>query len=255
MKKLYKFLLSLCVVFPLVSCEKDLPVYDYKECGLMFEYEYARDSVYSYSFAFGPSDVMRDTVKLDVALLGNVVDYDRVISLRQILTGEHDAQSGVHYVPFDDPSLASQYILPANATSAVIPVVLLRDVSLQENDYNLRVTFQSNADFSFVAKEKSYRSIVIADQLIQPNNWDSYCKHFFGSYGKVKHQFMIDETGFPWDNEYVDNEIYGYLSNDQNVLFALQAKMQNALAEYNATHEEPLREGEEYDYVLVDFNR
>ncbi|HBB07780.1 MAG TPA: hypothetical protein DCZ73_08475 [Bacteroides sp.] len=255
MKKLYKSLFVLCMAFPFVSCEKDLPVYDYEECGLMFEYQYARDSTYSYSFAFGPSDVTVDTVELDVALLGNVVDYDRVISLRQIPTGNNDAQAGVHYVPFDDPSLVSKYVLPANATSAVIPVVLLRDASLQEADHMLKVTFQSNDDFSFVSKEQSYRNIVIADQLIKPNNWDSYCRHFFGTYGKVKHQFMIDETGFRWDNEYVDTDILGYLSNDQNVLFGLQAQLQNALEEYNATHEEPLREGEEYDYVLVDFNR
>ena len=77
MKKLYKSLFVLCMAFPFVSCEKDLPVYDYEECGLMFEYQYARDSTYSYSFAFGPSDVTVDTVELDVALLGNVVDYDR----------------------------------------------------------------------------------------------------------------------------------------------------------------------------------
>ena len=90
MKKLYKSLFVLCMAFPFVSCEKDLPVYDYEECGLMFEYQYARDSTYSYSFAFGPSDVTVDTVELDVALLGNVVDYDRVISLRQIPTGNND---------------------------------------------------------------------------------------------------------------------------------------------------------------------
>lgn len=75
----------------------------------------------------------------------------------------------------------------------------------------------------------------------------------FGRYGKVKHQFMIDVTGFRWDNEYVDNEVKRYLSSDQNVLFGLQYKLRDAVKQYNATHKEPLREGEEYDNALVKF--
>ena len=114
MKNIYKFLLGLCTVFPaLTSCEKDLPVYNNEACGLMFEYKYERDSVFGYSFAFGPSDVTIDTVFMKVSLLGNVTDYDRPIALQQVLTGKNDARPGEHYVPFDDPSLASKYILPA----------------------------------------------------------------------------------------------------------------------------------------------
>ena len=61
MKKLYKSLFVLCMAFPFVSCEKDLPVYDYEECGLMFEYQYARDSTYSYSFGNADSFSLAET--------------------------------------------------------------------------------------------------------------------------------------------------------------------------------------------------
>lgn len=254
MKNIYKFLLGLCTVFPaLTSCEKDLPVYNNEACGLMFEYKYERDSVFGYSFAFGPSDVTIDTVFMKVSLLGNVTDYDRPIALQQVLTGKNDARPGEHYVPFDDPSLASKYILPAKATSATIPVVFKRDATLKSADYILKLTFKPNEAFTFAAKERAYRTLTVSDQLLMPNNWRLYCQHFFGRYGKVKHQFMIDVTGFRWDNEYVDNEVKRYLSSDQNVLFGLQYKLRDAVKQYNATHKEPLWEGEEYDNALVKF--
>lgn len=255
MRKLYKLSLGICAMLPLMaSCEKDLPIYSNEACGLEFEYEYTRDSVYNYSFAFGPSNVEVDTVKFEVNLLGNVVDYDRPISLQQVMTGSNDAQVGIHYVSFDDPSLTDKYVLPANAISTEIPIVLLRDPSLKQNDYKLKITFKDNEAFTFTAKEHAYRSVIIADQLIKPTNWENYaCSHFLGTYGPVKHQFMIDVTGYPWDNEFVDNQYYTWLQTDQNILFRLQNELQAAVDEYNATHDEPLREPEEYDYAEVKF--
>lgn len=256
MRNLHKIICGFCMLLPFFSsCEKDLEVYGYTECGLMFNYDEARDSTYGYSFAFGPSDVVIDTVNFRVDLVGDVVDYDRPILLKQVATSVNDAQSGVHYVPFDDPSLAGKYILPADSISTSIPIVLKRDASLKQVDYNLKLTFAVNEAFSFAAEERAFRTVVIADQLLKPNNWETYCKHFFGDYGKVKHQFMIDQTGFRWDNEYVDNEIYRFYLTDQNVLFGMQYDLQNKVDEYNATHEEPLREGAEYNNVLVDFKK
>lgn len=254
MKKLYKLVAMACMTVPLfTSCEKDLQPYDREECGLKFVYTQDRDSVYNYSFAFGPSTVTVDTVKFEVELMGNLADYDRPIALQQVPTGKNDAVSGVHYVPFDDPSLASKYILPKNTVRTVIPIVLKRDASLKETDYNLKVTFKVNEAFSFTAKERSSRGVLVADQLIEPTNWKSKCQYFFGAYGKVKHQFMIDETGFRWDNDFVDTDVQEWLANDQNVLFGLQSELQNAVDAYNATHEEPLREGPEYGNILVKF--
>ena len=255
MRRLYKLCLGICAMLPMMSsCEKDLPIYNNDACGLEFEYQYERDSVYGYSFAFGPSDVKIDTVKFEVSLLGNVVDYDRPISLQQVVTGRNDAQADVHYVSFDDPSLTDKYVLPANAISTEIPIVLLRAPSLKEADYNLKITFKDNDAFSFTSKERAFRSVTIADQLLQPNNWETYgCSWFFGTYGPVKHQFMIDVTGFPWDNDFLNNEYYNWYTGDQNVILGLQAELKLALEEYNATHDEPLREPAEYNNALVEF--
>ena len=61
MKKLYKSLFVLCMAFPFVSCEKDLPVYDYEECGLMFEYQYARKKGFNViPFIYNGSELLKN---------------------------------------------------------------------------------------------------------------------------------------------------------------------------------------------------
>lgn len=248
---IYRCLTSLLFSFPLlVACEKDLPIYDNPVCGLQFIYENEKDSVVNYSFAYGPKETTQDTVKVEIQLMGVLMDQDRTISLKQITTGDHDAVAGVHYVPFNDPELSKKYVLPKNAVSVELPIVLKRDESLKEANYNLKIAIQANENFTFAAKERNSRGIVIADQLIKPNNWDRYVSNQFGPYtGPVKHQFMIDVTGLKWDDDFVDNDLVNILESDQNYVHYLKDLLKNALDEYNSTHDEPLREENNGEFV------
>ena len=245
MKQIYKIFLGVIASFPLLTgCEDDLPVYTNPNCGLKFEYEYDRDSVYSYSFAFEDETVVQDTVWFDVRLVGDLKDYDRPIALSQVMTGKNDAVAGEHYVPFDDPGLASKLIMPANAIDTKLPVVVKKGGVLKGDDMadvTLKVTFKVNEAFVYAVKERDQRGILIANYLIQPNNWDTYCNHFFGAYSRVKHQAMIDATGFKWDNEFVDVTV-AYYFEDQNVITSWVQKVNVWLAEYEAEHGEPLRD-------------
>ncbi len=247
MKTLIRIFIGLLISAPiLISCEKDLPVYVEEQGRLNFIYErdLPRDSMISFSFSFGPAETVIDTVWLGVRTMGKPSDHDRSFSLQQLITGGNDAVADVHYVAFDNPELASKfYYVPAGAIEVNIPIVLKRDPSLKNKNYTLRVGFKSNEVFSHGSKEFSFKRIIIADQLVKPKNWDSYCKHFFNEYGPVKHQFMIDTTGEKWDDEYVNTVIYSYLQSDQNFLFYMAQKLYRALEKYNATHEKLCEEG------------
>lgn len=242
MKNIYKAMLGMGLAVSLFAgCENDLPVYDGGESRLKFEYEHTRDSVINYSFAYGHSSVQVDTVKLELQLMGEVKDYDRSFSLRQVPVGEWNAESGKHYVAFNDPEVISYYVLPANAIKVVVPVVLKRDPSLKANNYTLRLTIAEAGEFTCGSKERAYRTIVIADELIKPNGWGDTMEHFFGEYGKAKHQFMIDVSGNRWDEEYV-KEMNDWARTDQGYLFYWMDFFKQALDEYNATHDTPLCE-------------
>lgn len=252
MKNICKTMLGMgLAVFLFTGCENDLPVYEGGESWLKFEYEYTRDSIINYSFAYGHSSVQIDTVELELQLMGEVKDYDRPFTLKQVPAGGLDAVAGKHYVPFDNQELVSAYVLPANAIKVMVPVVLKRDLSLKENAYMLRLTIGETGEFACGSKERAYRTIVIADELIKPNGWGGTMEHFFGTYGKVKHQFLIDVSGNRWDEEYV-SEMNDWAQKDQGYLFYWMDFFRQALAEYNANPDNnpPLREagGEEVTF-------
>lgn len=243
MKNICKTMLSMgLAVFLFTGCENDLPVYEGGESWLKFEYEYTRDSIINYSFAYGHSSVQIDTVELELQLMGEVKDYDRPFTLKQVPAGGLDAVAGEHYVPFDNQELVSAYVLPANATKVTVPVVLKRDPSLKENPYTLRLTIGETGEFACGSKERAYRTIVIADELTKPNGWDNL-EHFFGTWGKVKHQFMIDVSGNKWDEEYVQG-LVDIMYTDQGYLFYWNDIFRQALKKYNANpdNDPPLRE-------------
>lgn len=246
MKRIYDLIVGACLLLPLfTACEKDLPVYDNSQCWLKFDYERDADSLINYSFAYGPSDVMVDTIKIKVKLMGNPEDYDRPITLEQVMTGENDAVVGEHYVPFDDSELMQKYyFIPKNAIQAEVPIVLKRSASLKNANYTLKITFKSTDVFAVGSKERSIYRIVIADQLVKPNGWNSTINYFFGTYSQAKHQFLIDTTGKKWDDDYLAGELQGYVSGDQNYIFWLNQQLRAALEEYERVHGEPLYEDE-----------
>lgn len=214
------------------ACEQELPVYSDPQSRLKFNYIYAQDTLTNKSFAYHNSPT--DTVWVTVQLMGFPADVDRIIPLKQVPVGEYDAVPGEHYVPFDDPELVSKYYyMPKGEVVREVPIVLKRSSSLETNDYNLRVTIGENEFFSPGAKESLYKRVVISGQLVKPKDWEDY---FLGQYGRVKHRFMIDATGFKWDDDYVTNTFYYYQKYDQNYCFYIVGLLSQALAEYEAEH-------------------
>lgn len=239
MKKIYMLLAGIPLLgILLASCEKDLSINSNPESRIAFVYEDAEDSLVSCTFAYYEDDVVIDTVWLEVMLYGMPTDYDRLISLEQIMTGNNDAVSGTHYVPFDDNELMSKfYKLPANALKTQIPVVLKRDPSLKNEDFMLKIGIKPNDTFVYSVKERNSRVLLLADQLIKPNNWDATVEWFFGEYGKEKHFFLIQVFGGEWNEEYIENEILSYYYTDQTVLMGMARKAGEELAKLNAERE------------------
>ena len=224
---------ALLLATPLfMAYEADLPVYQNEECWLKFEYEHRSDTLTNKSFAYHENST--DTVWVLVRIMGFPSEQDRIIPLKQVPTGNHDAISGEHYIPFDDAELLQKYyFIPKGEIEREIPIVLKRTPSLKEADYTLRLTFGTNESFSPGSKETIHKRIVIADQLIQPNSWQSY---FLGIYGQEKHRFMIRTTGFKWDDEFMDDVWMYYMQYDQNYCFYLVGVLNKALSEYEAEH-------------------
>lgn len=249
MRKNYitKAALAMLLLPTVLACEKDLPVWDDETCRLNFYYDIDDRSDYeeklsqsSYSFVYGSSDLTCDTVWFTIETMGKTSTIDRPITLTQVSTDSIDAVAGKHYVAFDDPSIADFYKIKAGTAQAKIPIVMLRDASLKTDEVTLKIKITPNDYFTNGYPEYQTRTLTFSDHMTKPSNWDkeyptaygwSYpFSAYFGEYGQVKHQFLIDHTGKKWDNDYIDELMEG----DSQYLQYILTKVVNELAELNA---------------------
>ncbi|MDD2425909.1 MAG: DUF4843 domain-containing protein [Bacteroidales bacterium] len=208
---LYLFLIFAALNAALSSCEKELEVYNAGE-GLNFLYENAGDTIRNYSFVYVSSTLVQDTIWLNVETIGPLSDKDRSFEFEQIQTGSGDAVSGTHYIPFNDTGLKNFYVIPSGKSKASVPVVLKRDVSLKTTVINLAIRIKSNETFKLFNPDRNRMTIVYTDQLSQPSCWAHYCTTYFGEYGPVKHQWLIEQTKNKWDDDYLSN-VLGFTSS------------------------------------------
>lgn len=238
----------LCIPF-LTACEKELKPYDSNEAWVNFRYidwdtreSLMQDDSY-YSFAMRSAslgvELQQDTVWLEVETMGFLSDQNRTIELKQDTVsaetlqenGEAEAVAGVHFIPFDDPTLLTQSYVPAGATMSRVPIVLLRDPSLDEQNVALKVTFKDNGIFKPGYPAYNSHTIHISSRLTRPSKWDAYYWDYnFVKYTETIHELMIQWTGEAWDDDYIVQLAEG----DQTYLSYLRSYFQEKLEELNA---------------------
>ncbi len=212
------------------SCEEDLPLYNSQQARLNFAYNYNHnDSVMSYSFVYhGP--VEQDTVWLTLNTMGFLSDHDRSFELKQVPVDGQNAVPGKHYVSFDDATYKDRYLkVPANAVTVDVPIILLRDPSLKTDEVMLKIMVKDNENFVEGYANENFKIVKFTDKLSKPDAWGAAMNWYFGDYGVVKHQFMIDVTGEKWDDDYINSFI-----NDYGYVTYLKSKLRTALNEENA---------------------
>ena len=154
------------------------------------------------SFFLLPSDVTHDTVWVEVLTMGLTADSDRPVSVVQANAGKpYAAVAGTHYVPFDNPDIAKKMVVPAGAVKMRIPVVAIKDASLELKKVELELAVAQNDHFRpGIDKQRNYL-VTITSMVEKPDRWDNFWRHFFGpTWGPRKFRFIIDATGYyDWD--------------------------------------------------------
>ena len=256
MMKRLSILYLYAALLPLfASCEKDLEPYSMEECRLNFRYYHSfydrwmttedlessddsyRTTVYSFVYAGG---VERDTLWFPVQTSGFLSDVSRPIALQQMTVPDtvDNAEEGIHYIAFDDPTVAHLYQVPAITDTLSIPVILLRDKSLDSKDIVLRFGFKDNGVFKPGFESMSYRTIYISARLSMPVNWVT---EYVGEWGPRKHELMIQWTGNRWDDDYWTE----FLATDSNYRSYINQWLARRLEKENAIL---LEQGEEPEH-------
>lgn len=183
------------------------------------------DTLKTFSFLSVAEDKVLDTVYFDVYSIGLLSTVDRFYELEQVVIDSiYNAEPGIHFKAFDDPEVSELYVIPANSAHAVVPVVLMRDTSLESREYVLKFRIKENENFKRGDRGKCWRKLILSDVLLKPTLWPSN----FGTYSKVKHKFMMEQTGMKWDDEYLAT-----IRSDVSMGFYWQRKFQKLLYDYN----------------------
>lgn len=265
MKKILSYLFTILSVALLFACEEQPDPYHEEDNRLNFVFQnFITDSTTHYTFAYEPEDKIQDTVWIEVSTMGYVSNDDRPVGLQQIAGPAPQAEAGKHYVAFNDASLLPFYKIPGGKSKTRLPVIVKRDPSLENTEVTLVFSFIENEYFKIGYAANSIRKITITSQLTQPEYWNQDAEELFaGSYGKVKHQFMINAAaplGIKIDNDFFYKLVGDWMNIDLSLCDYWKAYFTQKLEEENAARAGqqlgPLREepqlGEE-EGILVEF--
>lgn len=218
------------------SCKQEnVPAYNGKEYIQFYSDNPTIASVtsgYSYFF-YKDAAVQTDTVWFKVATVGGLVkktSYLKFLAFKDTAkTPQYpDAVAGTHYVPFDDPAVIKLMKVEPGQIVADVPVILKRDPSLKQAVYRLHFKIVASDDFLVGDAKHIEGALYVSDKLSQPSRWTS--TFFLGAYGTVKHQFIIDQSGQRWDDDFIANTIV----NDANIRTYYLFKFSQALKALNA---------------------
>ncbi len=232
----------------------------------------------SYSFVYAGSTVVRDTIWLPAFCTGSLRKEYRSFSVKQIpeysfewryddsgdlidsvlVKQPNQAEEGIHYVSFDDSGYRELCKVNIDSVTFSVPIIVLRDLSLQTQEKTLLIEFQADDNFKPGDPDTRIARIVLSDMIVYPEAWSAYTTNIgnigtnpvLGLYGKVKHQLLIDVTGKPWDNEFIDSLSYPELLFYKNLAARELARI-NAIRAENG--ELPLREDPNNPNSVVEF--
>ncbi|GEM_PF-1756481 len=217
MKSYRIYILSVVLGCSLLSCEKqEVPLFDGEDAiyiatgqtqfsGRVLVNQDSINAVTSYSVNFGfmQDEVMTDTIRIPLRVLGRVSNQDRPVDIA-IIREATDAVEGRDFQIF--PAM-----IPANSIQGQLVVVLNRTESLGEDARTLRLQVMTNEHFPrymYIDSVNVYNQaeISLLNVFRRPDNWEGvwyfgqYYQGFglglhFGDYSDTKYRLILELAG------------------------------------------------------------
>ncbi len=251
MKSIIVNISVICLALMAYSCQEKYDVYNLPDDKLGFSYgtdpygEVLDYYVNEFSFVYMNSEVVSDTVWVELTTSGFLADYDRPFMVEQVQITENDtefsnygeiknAEAGLHYVPFNDASIADFMVVKSGHNSVKMPLVVKRDDPyLQAGDVHLKIKLKENEYFKESFGSNKYYSVVITNHLTKPAQWDPMEYYFAGVYGPAKLRFMIDAATWTVNDQWFIDNFNDYGTVDMGYTAYLSIYYTNKLIEYN----------------------
>ena len=257
MKSLYRKLLAILTLLPSLmggvgggslfsSCShEEITTYDPTRtsldiwvgnvAGAVFE-----STTYNYSYAYEEG-----AVTFYAQISGLPADHDRTFRLEPF---GGDSALMVNTIRTED------YVIPAGQIVGSYQVffnsqALSSPTLFTSQDGQIHFRVAPNDEFEAGTEDHQQFTVILKNYLAKPDNWDAAnfpripLSRYFGTYSRVKFQFMIEHLGLvDFEINYNTQTAYDEERNIVSAVYAvhLQQVMQRALNEYNASHDDPL---------------
>lgn len=233
------------------SCKKnELSYFDstYSALNIWFGSNGAVSDSLTFNFAY--TVLSRDSVMFNARLTGVPADHDRTFRLKAV-EGDIDKVD----IVFQD------YVLKAGEYEKQYPLYI--NIPDGFNEFKNRsghvvLELEETGEFLPGAEETNSIHLVFKNFLAKPDDWDSAVypymalSRYFGTYSDVKYAFIIQTTGYSNFHVYYTMSADALPEGDISYSFAtfLAQKCKSALAEYNTTHDTPLRDEFGFDVIF-----
>lgn len=227
-----RHILSIILIVSFVACKKDNIETFNGNNGITFYVNGNESDSMSYSFAYSLVEKQRDTIYLNLRILGAPTDHPRLV---KVVAGPGStARKDIDYQ-------LPEFLLPAGAITAKYPVILLNSPELKSNTFRLVATLAESKDFVIGALGEERGSVAnnevgtksidkikvdISSQFLMPTYWPDV-ESSFGTFSVTKFKFMIQVTG-------LTNFSYEAIGDDG--IYNLPVKLSNALAAYESVN-------------------
>lgn len=239
-------ILLIAALFFAASCTKEeVSYFDTSQCSLNIWVGTPAGAVYeattyNYSYAYEEGNVT-----FYAQISGMPADHDRIFHLEAF---GGDSAIVINTVRTED------YVIPAGEIGGTYQVHFnsqnLESPDLfTTEDGTISFRMVSDEEFAIGTEGRQSFTIILKNYLAKPDNWDAVnfpmqpLSKYFGTYSRVKYQFMIEHLGMiGFEINYNATTAYNEETNVISTAYAtyLQQVMQRALNEYNATHDTPL---------------
>jgi hypothetical protein len=224
MKNLAKHLVLLSIAAVIFNGCKKQEVSTYEDAPSI----YFTIPTYSYSF-IEDIGAQTKTIYLPVALSGNAKDVDRNFKIEVVNDTNTNVTSDLYEI--------KQGELLKGSFNGKVAIVLKRNQAVEESLVKLKVKLTGSSDLTSIMAQTV--QITWTGKIIQPVNWSSWLKYYFGTPFSVNwYLFVLKEAGVP------SLPYHGTLSKTDPVTWWMSAaqvqayalKVKEALNKYNAAH-------------------
>lgn len=180
-----------CGVF-FSSCQKVELVNYHGGNGVSFQ---KKSSFLSFR-GFTPEELLKDTLVLELAIVGDQADYDRYVSAIAV-EDEPDTKEGDRKTT----ATTDEYrilggVVKAGEIYGKFGVELLNSERLASGNLKLRIGLQPSKDFELGLKENTTIELSWTRKLLQPKTWRNMTDYFCATYSTRVYQTIITVTGF-----------------------------------------------------------